>query len=803
MTTALSLLEAGYTELISVIPPNARISPNSAIPNEARGKVPGRPNGDGSWHGHNWRNSPAPSPDELAQWEQQGANIGLRADYFPGIDIDSVDAILTELILQRIKMYLGDSLPRVGQPPRCLVPCQTNAPFRRLRLWIGEEHLVEVLGAGQQYVVAGMHPGTKKAYYWPEGITQHSDLPYIDSSLAEEFMTNLQGELEMLGWNCRREGAGEPEIDRSTINQDALVGDYEDIKEAIELMSNDNDVFPGRDDYLRLGYAIKAAVGEAGWPLFLDWALKWEGNSHYGGNNEETVRADWGRMKSPFGVGAQYIYQLAQKWGFNYAGEEFYGKDYIPRHNAVLPGPATGGSVSPGSNPSDGSSSVPFASDFDLAMKLYTQHNAMLRYNTQSGTWYEWQGYKWASGSKVKAEWRAMTLCNSLIERVTEVTAHPSKIDTLTTRLASFSTAEVTVKTAARFPAMQVEMDDMDSNVSEINTPHGLVNLKTGELYPAKPSHLVSKATAVPPDFDNPPVRWLQFLKEATAGDVQLQHFLQKLSGYYLSGYRHMPIVVFLYGPGGNGKSIFIDTIRGMMGEYGRASPMRTFTASIKEDHPTEIANLVGARLVTAQETKGGQKWDDDRVKSLTGDDEISARFMQQDYFTFRPYFKLLFSGNRKPSVERLDEALRRRLCIVPFTNRPKKKDDWLMDTLRDNEWPGILAWAIKGCQMVLDEGLEFPSVVEGATAQYFNEEDNVGMWLSEHIQYSSGKILPLEIVWADWQQWCNSHNVAIGNRVMLRDDLTNRGYAVTPTTNGVYEVHHILLMHSHPADFS
>src|SRR5262249_9400947 len=150
----------------------------------------------------------------------------------------------------------------------------------------------------------------------------------------------------------------------------------------------------------------------------------------------------------------------------------------------------------------------------------------------------------------------------------------------------------------------------------------------------------------------------------------------------------------FLHGLGANGKSVFLNTVSGILGDYHRAAPIETFTASRSDRHPTELAMLRGARLVTATETEEGRHWAEARIKALTGGDPISARFMHQDFFEFIPKFKLMIAGNHKPSLRSVDEAIRRRFNLVPFsvTIPAEERDETLAERLR-TEWPGILDW--------------------------------------------------------------------------------------------------------------
>jgi putative DNA primase/helicase len=173
--------------------------------------------------------------------------------------------------------------------------------------------------------------------------------------------------------------------------------------------------------------------------------------------------------------------------------------------------------------------------------------------------------------------------------------------------------------------------------------------------------------------------------------------FYRSAKNYSLTGTTREHALLFIYGPGGNDKSVLLNTVSGILGDYCRTAPMDTFTASPGDRHPTDLAMLRGARLVTATETEEGRAWAESRIKQMTGGDPISARFMRQDFFTFTPQFKLTITGNHKPVLRNVDEANRRRFKTGPFLHTPPQPDRELEIKLRA-EWPGILEWMVEGC---------------------------------------------------------------------------------------------------------
>jgi putative DNA primase/helicase len=277
---------------------------------------------------------------------------------------------------------------------------------------------------------------------------------------------------------------------------------------------------------------------------------------------------------------------------------------------------------------------------------------------------------------------------------------------------------------------LAVEIDYWDRNPFLLGTPGGTVDLETGELRTSIRDDGITKSTSVAP-LSEPCPRWLKFLAEATGNDDGLVRFLQQWCGYALTGSTREHALVFVYGPGGNGKSVFLNIVGAILQDYAATAAMDTFAASKSERHPTELAMLRGARLVTASESEEGRAWAESRIKQLTGGDRISARFMRQDFFEYVPQFKLTIVGNHKPVLHNVDDAARRRFNIVPFLLKPQEPDPQLEAKLL-REAPGILKWMIDGCLNWQRHGRVRPASVQAATEAYFSDQDLMGQWLED-----------------------------------------------------------------------
>ncbi|MCX6623655.1 MAG: phage/plasmid primase, P4 family, partial [Acidobacteria bacterium] len=196
------------------------------------------------------------------------------------------------------------------------------------------------------------------------------------------------------------------------------------------------------------------------------------------------------------------------------------------------------------------------------------------------------------------------------------------------------------------------------------------------------------------------------------------------------------------------------------------------------EHHPTDLAGLQGARLVTATETEDGRRWAESKIKALTGGDRIAARFMRQDFFEFTPVFKLVIAGNHKPGLRSVDEAIRRRLHLVPFTVTipPAERDLSLSHRLRA-EWGGILGWALGGCIEWQTRGLTPPASVRDATEAYMAAEDGLAQWLDARCTRVPNAVGTAEQLFADWKAWAESAGEYVGSQKTFSQNLEVRGF--------------------------
>jgi putative DNA primase/helicase len=426
--------------------------------------------------------------------------------------------------------------------------------------------------------------------------------------------------------------------------------------------------------------------------------------------------------------------------------------------------------------PAVGSDESVWGTEDALALAFTRRYHRDWRYVSAWGRWMMWDGHRWRSEDTLAATDLIRSVC-----RHAAVRADNPKI---AAKLASSGTVGGVERLARADRRHAATTAEWDADPWLLNTPGGVVDLKTGRQRAHDRADRMTKITTATPGGDCP--IWRQFLDEVTGGDVELQAYLQRMTGYALTGSTQEHALFFLYGTGANGKSVFVNTLATILGDYAANAPMDTFMETRTDRHPTDMAGLRGARFVSAIETEQGRRWAESKIKNLTGGDKISARFMRQDFFEFFPQFKLFVAGNHKPAIRNIDEAMKRRLHLIPFTITvpPERRDKHLQQKLLA-ERDGILAWAVQGCLDWQRLGrLDPPQQVLEATEEYFEAEDALGRWLDERcVREANAKSLTAEL-FIDWKQWADAAGEFIGSQKRFADLLLTRG--IEKWRNGV-----------------
>lgn len=353
----------------------------------------------------------------------------------------------------------------------------------------------------------------------------------------------------------------------------------------------------------------------------------------------------------------------------------------------------------------------------------------VLRYCPQRGLWLTWNGARW--------EWDEREHHREHAKRLARTLPDNDLWRRFRTRALSASGVAGIINLARTDPKVTIHLDDLDAHPWQLNTPGGIIDMRTGTLTPADRHALHSRTTTATPDYNSAAPVWERFLADTFGGDVAMIGFVQRLLGLSAVGQVVEQQLPFAFGPGANGKSTLMNVVMKILGRgrdgYSIALDAEALMVRRHSEHPAELAQLAGARMVISSEIEDGQRFAEARVKQLTGGDAISARFMRGNPFTFTPTHTLWLVGNHKPGTTAGGPAFWRRIKLIPFdhTVPEERRDPHLEDKLAA-EAPQILAWIARGAAAYAAHGLGTPDAVTAATAAYRDDQDSVAKFIGE-----------------------------------------------------------------------
>lgn len=409
-----------------------------------------------------------------------------------------------------------------------------------------------------------------------------------------------------------------------------------------------------------------------------------------------------------------------------------------------------------------------------------------LRYCHALGVWFVWDGTRWREDRVGMPMWLAGETARSMLGEAEqcEDDGRRKELSEWAVESEHRSRLEAMVALARSQRALAVTVDQLDADQWVFNTLSGTIDLRTGELRPHRREDLITRVAPVRYDPKAACPLWGAFLLRIMGGDTSLIDYLARFFGYGLSGGIELQYLPILHGVGANGKSVYTDTIKGVMGDYAADAPPSLLVKSGRDEHPTEIADLLGRRLVIASETEDGASFKMQLVKRLTGDATLKARRMRQDFFEFSRTHKTVMVTNNRPRVREDSEAVWRRLHLVPFNVViPKEeRDPKLLEKLLA-EWPGILAWLVRGCIECQRDGLKPPQAVLAATAEYRGVEDAVGRFIEERciedpkeFSLEERSMTPWKQLYDAYVKWCDDCGEKAMNGRRFGDALDKRG---------------------------
>jgi putative DNA primase/helicase len=426
--------------------------------------------------------------------------------------------------------------------------------------------------------------------------------------------------------------------------------------------------------------------------------------------------------------------------------------------------------------------------DMGNAARLARRHSKDLRFTAARG-WSVWDGKRWAIDEKaLRVQALAKETARSIFAELGDVTReerdnayrHAKKSQ-------SKNSIEAMVFLARSEPGIAVKITDFDGNGWLLNVANGTVDLRTGRLRAHQREDLISAITEVAFDASAACERWESFLRQSVNDNDELYAYLRRFVGYLLVGDTSDQSLHFLYGLGANGKSVFCEVVMHLLGEYAVACSPDLIMLRRHSGIPNDVARLRGVRVALMNETTQGARFDEAKLKDLTGGDTISARFLHQEFFDFKPTHRLVIRGNHKPAINGTDEGIWRRLRLVPFTvTVPEDQRDAQLLSKLKRELPGILNWAIAGCLEWQDKGLKPPAIIIDAVARYREESDTVGRFLSECCQIRALAQVKASVLFERYRSFCDRSDE---RSLPLKDfpgEMERRGFSRKREKSGV-----------------
>ena len=416
--------------------------------------------------------------------------------------------------------------------------------------------------------------------------------------------------------------------------------------------------------------------------------------------------------------------------------------------------------MAPHSNPRYGREEIGMGNAFADYFK------PIARYNSERGIWYVYDGTVWQPDMEnLKVAELAKLLADKLYVFALTITEEDSRKRFIerVKKLQLRKHRDTMIKDAKSvFP---ISMKSFDRDIYLFNCKNGTLDLRTMEFRRHDPEDYLTKVSPVIYDPDAECPRWRTFIDEIMQGDKARSNYLQKAIGYALTGDTKMECLFILYGPTSrNGKGTTMESILRIMGEYGKNADPTMLQAKFNAQSggpSEEIARLAGARFVNISEPEKKITLDAALTKRLTGNDTITARYLHENSFEFRPNFKIFINTNHRPNITDLTLFESGRIKIIPFDRHfeENEQDKGLKQFFADPEnMSGILNWMLEGYRMYRSQGLAMPDSVKQATMDYQMFSDKMGQFFDENIQEKQGSELRRGAVYKRYQEWCQEN---------------------------------------------
>jgi putative DNA primase/helicase len=406
-----------------------------------------------------------------------------------------------------------------------------------------------------------------------------------------------------------------------------------------------------------------------------------------------------------------------------------------------------------------------------------------LCYVVDRKAWFVWDGKRWAEDTgNVRVMRCSKEIAKAIFsEADTYDEEKAKKVRMWAWKSCSKPRLEAMVKLAQSEGTVARRMREFDTEEHLLNCENGIIDLRTGELLPHGRARMMMNICPVGYDPKAECPTWYKFLARVQRDDAEMISFLQRVAGYCLWGSSREEALMFLHGKGRNGKGKFLHALLEILGTYGTTVPFATFLEGTRFNAGgtnEAIAGMAGKRLVVAQESKPTGRFNESLLKTLTGGDRQSASFKYGHNFEFDPKFTLLLAANDKPRIIDQSEAIKSRIRLVPFTVFiPEVERDLLLSEKLKSEYPGILAWCVRGAVEWNNGGLRIPEGVRAASREYFSDQDSIGQWLAECAEEGCNLTSRASFAYDSYKMFSEENNFFVIDARQFKEELSSRGY--------------------------
>lgn len=410
-----------------------------------------------------------------------------------------------------------------------------------------------------------------------------------------------------------------------------------------------------------------------------------------------------------------------------------------------------------------------------------------LRYCHTRKKWLAWDSARW-----IIDEGSAVTHCN-MIEVIRARYRACEAIPDLEQRkkaaswcvgCESTNKLEAALRTAAKLPTLRTTIERWDGHHLIAAALGSTLDLQAVVHRVVRREDYLTMQLGATYDPESACPRWIQFLDEVFLKDAELIAYIQRAVGYCLTGDTREQKLFLCFGPGANGKSVFLEILTALLGDYAANASFETFDANKRNESSNDLAALRGKRLVTVIETEEGRRLAEARVKSVTGQDPITCRFLYGEYFTYRPTYKIWLAMNHLPQIKGTDKGIWRRIELIPFKADFEGREDKTLAAQLRAELDGILQWALEGLRLWWQRGLDTPAIVRQATKQYRDDSDQVGRWVADRCIVVSNVFLSSATGYKNYETWCKEVGEDAVSQNKWSRRVNEKGFQPNPNTS-------------------